>query len=418
MNPLEQLQLPAGPGVLDLLPRLAAALQGDSPILPLAPGAPKVAFPLVPYPRELALVVSTSGSTGSAKHAMLTAGNLRASASATLDRLHGPGSWLLALAPHHIAGIQVLVRGIVAGTTPEVLDLTVPFTADAFCAAAERLRHRDGPYYTSLVPTQLARLMQDRAGRESLTWFDAVLVGGAALPAPLARAAQEAGATLVTTYGMSETAGGCVYDGRPLDQVQVRLDTGERDAAGQIDPATGIPDAGEGTGRIWLGGPMVAAGYLGDRERTLASFADQDGTRWFRTDDLGRWVGPAGPDGPRLQVVGRTDDIVNTGGLKIAPAVVEAAVLAYLPQVGDCVIVGTPDDEYGEAVSLAIVLRPELTSQVPRPTLAHVRDSLRDHLPAAALPRRLAIVDALPRVSIGKVDRAALRGLWTRRTQE
>lgn len=412
MKPLEQLRLPAGPGVLDLLPRLAEALDGDSPILPLAPGAPKVALPLVPYPRELALVVSTSGSTGTTKQAMLAAGNLRASATATLARLHGPGHWLLALAPHHIAGVQVLVRSILAGTTPDVLDLTVPFTAAAFCEAAGRIRRIDGPRYTSLVPTQLARLLQDRAGREALTWFDAVLVGGAALPAPLARAAHEAGAPLVTTYGMSETAGGCVYEGRPLGGIRVRLEADEADPRAHTEPATGIPDDDGPTGRILLGGPVIAAGYLGDRERTRESFVDLDGdgTRWFRTDDLGRWS--TGADGPRLQVVGRTDDIVNSGGHKIAPAVVEAAALAYLPQVGECAVVGTPDEEYGEAVSLVLVLQPYL----PRPTLAQVRDTLRPHLPPAALPRRLAIVDALPRVSIGKVDRGTLRSLWTTRT--
>ncbi len=416
MRPLDQLRMPADPSVIDLLPRVLASLEVDdpAPLLPLAADGRKYAVPLVPLPSGLALVIGTSGSTGSAKLAMLTAANVRAAVAATHSTLGGEGLWLLALAPHHIAGFQVLVRSVLAGTTPVVMDMRQPFTAAGFAAAVAGMPDA-ARRYVSLVPAQVARLLGEPIGMDALRSFDAVLVGGAALPAPLRERLVAAGVRLVTTYGMSETGGGCVYDGRPLTGVTVTLDA---------------------DGRIVLGGPMVAAGYLGDREATAAAFGMQDGQRVFRTDDLGRLEaangaaqgaafgpvegsagGAAGAGGavegspgdgsPILRVVGRIDDVVNTGGLKVAPALVEEAVLRHVTGVVDCVVVGTPDPEFGEAVSLALVMRDGI-----RPNLADVRTDLRDVLAAHALPRRLALVSAIPRLAVGKPDRDAVRRLW------
>ena len=181
---------------------------------------------------------------------------------------------------------------------------------------------------------------------------------------------------------MSETAGGCVYDGLPLTGCLVRADA---------------------TGRLHLGGATLATGYLGRPDLTAEAFATAaDGTRWFRTDDAGHH-----DDAGRWHVDGRLDDLVTTGGLKVAPRLVEEA-LSALPGVAEAVVVGTPDDEWGQAVSAALVLAPG----TPEPTVSRLREQLRDVLPAHALPRRLLVVAALPLRGPGKPDRAAVAALF------
>jgi O-succinylbenzoic acid--CoA ligase len=250
---VEALAVPAGPASLDLLPLLAEALAGDRPVMPHAASGP---VPPVPdhdpasLPEALAVVVGTSGSTGSPKRAMLTAPALRASARATHATLGGPGQWLLAIPAHHIAGLQVLVRSLDAGTSPLAMDLTDGFRPAAFVAATADFTP-GARRYTSLVPTQVIRILDHPGGADALRTFDAVLVGGAAMPPRLRARAERARVHLVATYGMSETAGGCVYDGRPLPRTEVEIDE---------------------EGRILLGGPTIAHGYLGLPDLTAASF--------------------------------------------------------------------------------------------------------------------------------------------------
>ncbi len=376
------LPVPTGPDVAALLPRLRAALDGTGPaLLPYAAGSPPPHLTPGDVPDGLALAVGTSGSTGSPKRAALTAEALLTSARATHDRLGGDGRWLLAMPAQHVAGLQVLVRSIVAGTAPVLLDLTEGFGVPGFAEAAAETS-RSGRCYTALVPTQLGRLLADPVGVTALRRFDGVLLGGAATaPALLARA-REAGIRVLTTYGMSETAGGCVYDGRPLVPTRVRVD----------------PD-----GRISLGGGTLASGYLGRPDLTAAAFrTDPDGTRWFRTDDIGRL------DDGTLHVEGRVDDLVNTAGMKVAPRVVEEAVVAHVPGVLEAVVVGTPHPEWGEAVSAALVV----TEPGTAPTVRDVRDRLRGILPDHALPHRLVTVARLPLRGPGKPDRAAIRALF------
>ncbi len=343
-----------------------AALGPLAPGTPLAPGEDDDADPT-------ALVLATSGSTGVPKGALLQSSALTASATATAQRLGGHGSWLLALAPHHVAGVQVLVRSILAGTTPEVLDLANGFSPKAFVRGTDRVQRQvEGPRYTSLVPTQLVRLLD--AGpdaRAALSSYDAVLVGAAATPAPLLERAREAGVRVVTTYGMSETCGGCVYDGVALDGVDVEVDA---------------------DGRVLIGGPVVARGYR--LQPRASAFVERDGRRWFCTDDLGELV-----DG-RLRVVGRADDVIVTGGLKVSPAAVEA-VLSATAEVSECVVVGVPDDEWGQAVVAVIVAGPTM------PVLQQVRAFVTEQLGAEAAPRWLVVVDELPLRGPGKPDRAA-----------
>jgi O-succinylbenzoic acid--CoA ligase len=379
---LRPLPIAAAELARDALTALGDALAGRGPaVLPYAAGGRPPPVPPGAVPDAgTALVVGTSGSTGTPKLAMLPGSALAAGAAATHDRLGGPGSWLLAMPPHHIAGVQVLVRCLAAGTEPHFVDLSGGFTAQALAVAVEGM---DAPRrYTALVPTQLVRCLADTAATRALASVDAVLVGGAATPPGVLAAAREAGIRTVTTYGMSETCGGCVYDGSPLRDSVVRADE---------------------QGRISLGGPTLATGYLGRPDLTAAAFsADEDGTRWFRTDDVGHQ-----DDTGRWHVDGRVDDVITTGGLKVAPRPVEDALTTHVPGVAEAVVVGVPDPEWGQAVAAAVVP----TDPGHPPTVAVVRESLRGILPAHALPRRLLVVDALPLRGPGKPDRSVVTDL-------
>jgi o-succinylbenzoate---CoA ligase len=322
---------------------------------------------------DVALVATTSGTTGAPKGALLAAAALRASASATHDRLGGPGSWLLTLPPYHIAGLQVLVRSVFAGSVPVELNVTnAPrgFDITELPGAVRRLG--TGRRYTSLVAAQLAKALADPAATSALAELDAVLLGGGPAPRPVLDAAAAAGVAVVRTYGMSETAGGCVYDGVPLDGVLLRV------------PADG---------RIVIGGATVAKGYRNPVDPD--PFAEPG---WFRTDDLGT-VDEAGV----LTVLGRADDAISTGGLTVLPQSVEAALCTH-PAIGDCAVFGLADDRLGQRVVAAIVVEQGCEA----PTLAALRAHVARTLDATAAPRELHIVDALPRRGIGKVDRAAL----------
>jgi O-succinylbenzoic acid--CoA ligase len=382
--PLRPLAIEPGPDALRALPVLRSALEGGPAVLPYAAGGRPAEVPAGAMPDAgTALVVATSGSTGTPKLAMLSATALAASAAATHERLGGPGSWLLAMPPHHIAGIQVLLRCITAGTRPSVLDLSGGFAPEALAAAATALA--GDRRYTALVPTQLARALAHRDATAALAALDAVLVGGAATPSRLLGEARAAGIRAVTTYGMSETSGGCVYDGVPLRGSVVRVDDAQR---------------------IHLGGATLASGYLGRPDLTAAAFAlDAQGTRWFRTDDAGHLDGSG-----HWHVDGRLDDLINTGGLKVAPRIVEEA-LAGLDGVAEAVVVGSPDEEWGEVVSAALVLG----DGAPERTVTQVRAALHGILPDHALPRRVVTVESLPLRGPGKPDRAEIRTLFASR---
>ncbi|GLZ30630.1 O-succinylbenzoic acid--CoA ligase [Lentzea sp. NBRC 105346] len=327
----------------------------------LAGGPPLVTGPLEGWEKAAALGVTTSGSTGTPKTVLLSAEALTYSASATHDRLGGPGTWLLALPADHIAGIQVLVRSIVAGTSPGVMDLSGGFRAMGFAQAAQPVLATPGRHYTALVPTQLARIVAGEGpGLAALRAFDAVLIGGAATPPPLLEHARSLGVRVVTTYGMTETAGGCVYDGVPLDGVRVSADD-----------------------VISIAGPVLALGYQGGEP-----FGPS-----FRTEDLGRFV-----DG-RLEVLGRADDVIITGGEKIAPALVERALVA-VDGVREACVVGVPDAEWGQVVAAAVV-----ASGVSADEL---RDAVRVSVGRSATPKRVMFVSELPLRGPGKVDRAAV----------
>jgi O-succinylbenzoic acid--CoA ligase len=363
------------------LTQLRAALDGSGPALlpvPEHPDSVRLALltalrpddPQAPLERaDIALVVPTSGSTGVPKGAQLSATALRASAAATHARLDGPGHWVLALPLTHIAGFNVLTRSLDAGTDPVAVDLSAGFTPQAFAAAWPA--HVDGPVYTALVPTQLTRLLD--AGTD-LSRYAAILLGGSAAPDALLARAHEAGARIVTTYGMSETSGGCVYDSRPLDGVRVSIGA---------------------DGRIELAGPMLFAGYR--LRPDLTSEVLQDGR--LRTQDLGHIT----EDG-LLQVLGRADDIVITGGVNVAAGVV-SHLLASHPKVKACLVVGVADIEWGER--LVAVVEP-VAAQDPV-SLEQLRAFAASRLEPAALPMQLVLVPHLPLLASGKPDRERIR---------
>jgi o-succinylbenzoate---CoA ligase len=371
----------------DLLAPLGAALDGTGPaVLPLDPALPPGRIEQLitelgpdavltpdrprrtghgggrPAAGDTAVVIATSGSTGRPKGVELSAAALLHSARASLHRIGArPGErWLCCLPVRHIAGIQVLVRSLVGGTVPVIAGWPDPGLA-ASCGGA----------HVSLVPTQLRRLLSARA---DLAPFGTILLGGAGAPARLLEQAAAAGGRVVTTYGMTETCGGCVYDGMPLDGVSV--------AAG--------PD-----GRIRVAGPVLFTGYR-DRHG-LAAAATSDG--WFSTSDLGS-VGPSG----RLTVRGRADDVINTGGEKVIAGEV-AAALESCPAVRAAAVFGRPDDEWGERVTAVI----EPADPAAPPDLADLRAHVRGVLPASAAPRELRIVSQMPLLPSGKPDLRRLR---------
>lgn len=356
---------------------LHAAMVGTGPaVLPIGPEDPRPDPALLaPVEDGIAALVSTSGSTGSPKAVLLSAEALRSSATATHDRLGGPGRWLLALPAHHVAGVQVLVRSRLAGTPAAVMDLRSGFRPDDFAAEARAA----AAAYTSLVPTQLRRLLDSETGLTALRSFSAVLLGGAAADDALLDRAFDAGVTVVTTYGMTETCGGCVYDGRALDGVRVRLDD---------------------TGRILLGGTTLAAGYRGDVGASDAAAFTSDG--WFRTADVGTWTN----DG-RLRLLGRADDVIVTGGENVAPGPVERALL-NVDGVREACVVGVPDREWGFRVAAAIVAEPGVTLDPER-----IRTAVSPVLGRAATPRAIEVFESLPLRGIGKPDRAEVRRLLT-----
>ncbi|MFI7118019.1 o-succinylbenzoate--CoA ligase [Amycolatopsis sp. NPDC049868] len=361
--------------IVELTTALAEALDGGPPVLPYSAEALRDAMePARPAEAGTAVIIATSGSSGEPKGVLLSASALTASAHATHKRLGGPGHWLLATPAQYIGGLQVLVRSLLAGTTPAVLHGS-GFRPDAFAEAAAPLLSSDGPRYTALVPTQLGRLL-DTGGRglAAARAFDAIIVGAAATTAEIRERAAEAGVKIVPAYGMSETASGCVYDGVPLDGVHVDLEDE----------------------RVCITGEVLAHGYRLRPDLTAEAF---EGGR-FRTSDRGRWTA----DG-RLEILGRIDDMINTGGVKVAAAAVER-ILTAQPGIRDACVVGVPDPEWGEAV-VALVVGAGCDVE-------SLRAACRDEAGAAAAPKRVEFTEELPLRGPGKVDRAAVRNLLRR----
>ena len=386
----------------------------------------------------IALVVGTSGSTGTPKRTALTARALAASASAT-ERFFGSNSdaasqWLLALPAHYIAGAQVLARSVLAGTAPVIARSVIEpvhFSPEVFLQAVEHMS--SARRFISLVPTQLHKLLESADAdphlgaeiHEALGSFTGILLGGAPASADLLAAATTLGLNTVTTYGSAETAGGCVYSGSVLPSVRVELVPEEGMPA--VPDIEGKPANEESVqvGRIWISGAHLASGYIGDAARTAEHFfTAADGTRWYRTDDYGLLA----PDSnencsePRLQVLGRSDDVLISGGVKISARAV-ATVLEEHPAVREACVIGLPDARWGTAIAAAVTLVPSAdaaaTSTQNRPDLneelcALLRARCAEKLGAPAAPKQLSILPDFPLTSTGKPDRAEIYSILDR----
>ena len=373
---------------LDVLEALREALAGGPAVAPRTDDHVPADLPAT-VPQPVALVVETSGSSGVPKRVMLPADAVLAGAAAADGALSGPGQWVLALPAHYVAGTNVLVRSIAAGTEPEVL-APGHFDPVAFAEAASRLDHP--VRYASLVPAQLAAVLDaaehDADVADAARSFAAVLVGGQATPASLVDRARASGVAVVRTYGSSETSGGCVYDGVPVGRTRVAV----------VD------------GQVELAGPSLALGYLGDDARTEAAFVVRDGERWYRTGDAGSVSG----DGV-LAVSGRLDDVVVSGGEKVSLGLVERLVREQ-PGLADAVVVRAPHERWGE-VPVVVVGEggspgPRLLPGSPRlPELSELRAVTAAALGRAAAPDRLVLLPELPLLASGKPDRRALEAL-------
>lgn len=324
---------------------------------------------------DTALVAATSGSTGAPRGVLVTRANLRSAVEAAWE--HIPGlqacSWVLALPVTSIGGFGAIVRATLAGTALHAL----PSVGGAAAFRVEDLLALEvtEPFAISIVPTQLADILESPAATEWLSRATTVLVGAAATPEALATRARESGISLVTTYGMTETTGGCVYDGVPLPGVRIEL----------------VDD-----GRIDIIGPQVAAGYRGLPHETAESFAGVAPARRFHTADHGQWH-----EG-RLRIAGRIDDVVTVHGVNVALGAVESIVRSELG-VRDAAVVAVPDDRQGHRLVAFVVMADPAGLPAIAPLVA-------ERLGGAARPEVITI-DALPMLPSGKIDRLALRTL-------
>jgi o-succinylbenzoate---CoA ligase len=319
-----------------------------------------------PLDGEVAAVVTTSGTTAEPRYVVLGRDAMAASARAVgtaLDLAPDEDRWLVCVPLHHVAGLAIVARSYFSATP---MTVHPSFDVGAVATAAGRCT------LVSVVPTMLTRLVDAGA---PLRLFRHMLVGGAPVAPALVEQAAHAGAHLATTYGLSETGGGCVHDGEPLHDVDVSV---------------------AADGEILVKGPVVMHGYHHDEAATHRAFTS-DGS--LRTGDLGHI-----DDDGRLIVVDRIKDIIVSGGVNVSPTAVEAVVGVH-PKVNDVCVVGVPDHEWGERVIAFVVP----TSDVDPPTLPELRAWCSERLTAAEMPREVRLVANVPRSAGGKALRRELR---------
>jgi O-succinylbenzoic acid--CoA ligase len=324
------------------------------------------------------LIVETSGSSGTPKRVTLSREAILASANASQIRLGGPGQWLLALPINFVAGANVLIRSLVADTQPVLMNTSVPFTADAFARSASLMQ--GSRRYTSLVPTQLSRLAAALDDPFSPTGtndfllaqlrkFNAILVGGQAPQDEVIQRLRDLGIKIVITYGMTETCGGCVYDGVPLDGVQI-------DLVGN---------------RIQVSGKVLAD-----------EIADESGAQKVGESFLTSDLGELDEDG-KLKVLGRIDRVIVSGGLKISLDRVEELARA-VPGVAELAATAIADVEWGQRVGIVYLGSPEVADEIAL--------ALANDLGPAGKPIRVVRTDGVPRLPSGKHDLQAIKRLF------
>lgn len=369
-----------------LLAALADALEGGAPVLPVADGVSPADVERIlehPLPAETALVIRTSGSSGVPKAVALSARALKASAEATHETLGGPGGWLVTLPTHLISGLQMLVRSAASGIDPVFVD--GPFDAEKLLHAADGMNAERR--YVSLVPVQFARLLDlaegDEEAADALRRFDAVLVGGQQVSLGLRQRAHELGVALKRSYGMTETSGGCVYDGVEIGDTRVRIRVGE----------------------VQLAGSALALGYLGDPALTSKCFIEEtnragERERWYRTGDAGELLGGM------LTVTGRLDRVLVSGGVNVSLDQIEQVAREF-EGWETALALATEHPEWGERPMLVVETR---EGSVP---FDEVRAAIREKLGPAATPEWATETQEVPRLPGGKPDLVAVEE-WLR----
>jgi O-succinylbenzoic acid--CoA ligase len=383
-DPLVRIPVPSGPAGLDALAEpLRAALSGTGPAITPIPVV--TATTSDAYVRSLlratgpdepleddrtAVVLATSGSTGNPKGVLLSADGL-VSLNPWRDE---PGTWVAAIPLTSAGGLNVLTRALAPGCSYVGVDSLAgarPFTPAGFAAATTAAMSHGLPLRTSLVPAQVRRLLGDAQGVEALQACVTILVGGAGLDAQLRDAAAVHGISLISTYGMTETCGGCVYDGTPLEGVTVRL---------------------ANDSRVTLGGPSIALGYRHQPALTATHFTDEG----FLTSDLGEIR-----DGI-LRILGRVDDVVTVNGVNVSVAAIEAQLRADT-NVIDCAVIALDDPERGSRL-IAFICGAHIDAEA-------LGDLVTQRLGVAARPRAFTTIEQLPTLPGGKTDRQALIAL-------
>jgi len=396
---------PGAGGLAQIQPALRRALDGTGPAIAPIPTEPEnVAatiksviraddpdFPI--ESNDIAIVCSTSGSTGTPRGTLLSRSALHASASAFGRRFGTDARWVLAMPIHRIAGLMVLVRSHF-NDSPIVLDPSIggarQFSAPTFWASTQsalRNSRADGrPLMVSLVPTQISRLIDaGKIGIEALQAYDVVLSGAAATPQPLLEKLRQLGINVSVSYGMSETCGGCVFDGRPLEGVEVSI-------ASQEDAQPG---------RISISGSVIASGYRLRPDLDGVSFVDNR----FITHDVGA-IDPAG----LIHILGRLDDIVAVGGVSVALSAVESAIRHH-PSIDEVAVIDVTDPLWGSLPLAYVVLRANETHTEESKELLRraIQETVAQRIGRAATPRTVSFVEQLPMLDSGKIDRLSLR---------
>jgi O-succinylbenzoic acid--CoA ligase len=317
---------------------------------------------------DTALILETSGSTGIPKRISISREALIASAKASsfaLDADETSSQWLLALPINYIAGANVLIRSVMAGSQPVIMNTALPFTAEAFARMASQMKAEKR--FTSLVPTQLGRLAQaidqDEFLLEQMRRFDAILVGGQAVDYQLLGRLEALGIKIVTTYGLTETSGGCVYNGIPIGDTQLKL----------------FDD------RVCIKGSLLAN-------------VETDADGFYLTQDAG-FVDDFG----RLAILGRIDRVINSGGIKVSLDRVEQ-LAARVIGVVDVAATAINDFEWGQRVGIAYVGSPEVADDIAK--------ALAGDLGPAGKPIRLLRVDKIPQTSNSKNNLEAIAKLF------
>lgn len=371
---------PGADGVTAITDALSARLADDGPPIALVPAVSRhvtagyadlvraAVHPEEPVAQaDAAVILATSGSTGDPRGVSITRANLRAAHSAAGQAVPRMAStpWALAIPATTIGGLVVVARALLSEQPVHVL----PSVGGAVAFDPDDLARLPAYCAASIVPAQLSAILDHPAATAWLRDAPAVLVGGGRTPPALADRAREAGIPIVLTYGMTETTGGCVYDGTALPGMSVSL---------------------EEDGRIRVRGPMVAAGYRNHASGTSVRF---DGDSVV-TADLGSWN-----DG-RLEVIGRADDVVTVNGVNVSPHAVEEALLD-MPVVREAAVFAAPDDLHGTRLVAFVACHD------PAPPVDALVEWVAQRLGPAARPE-VRVADSLPRLPHGKIDRMSL----------